>query len=120
MGQPVPKVSSADVARIAKREFGPTEESNVVQLLSEIPSHGFHHDPYRVQLAVLKIAGGNRERLLAAIATASRDARDVIAYAEYPRYMRQSSADVSDVSIRPEVIQDDWRQYVTWLEREPA
>ena len=120
MDQPVPKVYKADVARIAKRDFGPTEEGSIIQLLSDIPLHGSRHDPSRVQLAVLKLAGGNKERLLAAIATASQDARDVIAYAEYPRYMRQSSADVSDVNVRPELIRDDWRQYATWLEREPA
>jgi len=116
MDQPVPKVTKADVSRIAKRDFGPTEEGGVVELLSEIPLHGFRHDPYRVQLAVLKLAEGNKDRLREAIMTASIDERDVIAFAEYPRYTKQISTDVSDVNIRPEVIREDWRQYATWLD----
>jgi hypothetical protein len=120
MDQPVPKVTQADATRIAKRDFGPANEASVIKILSDIPLHGSAINQSRVQLAVLKLAAGNREFLLAAAATASTDFRDVIAPAEYPRYIKQSWADVADVNIRPEVIRDDWAQYSNWLERENA
>jgi hypothetical protein len=120
MKQPVPKVTKADVARIAERDFKSGDVESVLRLLSELTPKCGPHDPSRVQLAVLKLDGGNPDWLLAEIATASQDPRDVIAGAECPQYMKRIGSGLSGVNIRQEVIASDWKQYVTWLEREPA
>jgi hypothetical protein len=68
-----------------------------------------------VQLAVLKLAAGDIGALRREIETAKRDYRDVLAYAEYPRYSREIGFDDVLESVRQAVIDEDWRQYETWL-----
>jgi hypothetical protein len=69
--------------RIVRRDFAPGEAPQVEPLLRE-------RDPAlppRVALAVLKLASGVLEAVRANLEAASRDWRDVIAYAEYPSYL---------------------------------
>jgi hypothetical protein len=71
----------------------------------------------RVQLAILKLTEGQRERLEELVGMAKRDYRDVIAYAEYPEEMRTGFVGMKRLS--PEeaqaVRQRDREQYLAWL-----
>ena len=83
MKQPVPEVSRDDVERIVARDFSADQVEMVKTILAEYAEVNPKRS-YRVQLAVLKLAGGNIEKVRSNIETAKRDLRDVIAYAEYP------------------------------------
>lgn len=115
--QPIPKISNVDVERIARREFG-AESAHALEILSEYGADDWHKAPERVRVAALKLARGDIEALRGAIDTAKQDYRDVIAWAEYPKYMRDvsPSAEIS-AGDRKEVTDADWKQYVEWLNR---
>jgi hypothetical protein len=71
----------------------------------------------RVQLAILKVCEGDRERLPELVAMAKRDYRDVLAYAEYPEELRTGWVEMRKMS-REEVKAlraRDRAQYLAWL-----
>jgi len=118
MSQPTPKVSSADVERIVRRDFG-SDSRRALDILSEYGKEDWHRETERVRLAALKLAAGDLRRLRSEIETASQDYRDVLASAEYPAYSRyvHPSAGLPETD-RQIIIDADWRQYCEWLERE--
>jgi hypothetical protein len=115
MHQPVPTVTRADVERIARRDFAPADVSRALAILDEYQSDG--GSPSRVQLAVLKLAAGDISALRREIETAKCDYRDVLAYAEYPRYSREIGFDDVSDSVKQTVIDEDWRQYEIWFKQ---
>lgn len=114
--QPVPDVTDKDVKRVVDREF-PYETVIVMSILEE---HQSARCGPRVQLAALKLAKGNIEKLRQHIQYAfTRDYRDVLVAAEYPEYHRigwdriQALADEE----RSRIIDQDWKQYEDWLSK---
>jgi hypothetical protein len=112
--QPAPDVTHDDVVRILRRDFAPGEIRRAEALLRD-------SDPAlspRVALAILKLSDGDLDAVRGNIEAASRDWRDVIAYAEYPAYMSKvpgTGALRSDQ--RNQIIRSDWEQYRSWLDR---
>ncbi len=118
--QPVPKVSDEDVRRIALRDFGEGNVALALSIVEEFGKQSWNKPSPRVRLAILKLADGDLDQLLDATQTAIEDYRDVLAWAEYPRYSREIGfGDVPD-SVKQGVIDDDWRQYHEWFERKSA
>jgi hypothetical protein len=84
-------------------------------MLREYGTEEWHREPTRVQLAALKVANGNVQRLRACIDSAKRDA---LAAAEYPAYckigfrVRELPAEE-----RRRIIDGDWQQYDEWLKK---
>ena len=78
-------------------------------------SHGLGRA--RVQLAILKLSEGERERLTELVGMAKKDYRDVLAYAEYPEEMRIGFVGMSRLSAEEvkAVRQRDREQYLRWL-----
>lgn len=114
MKQPVPKVSQADALRIIARDFEPPNGERVRVLLAD-PELTLSP---RTLLAVLKLSNGDVGSVAANLETARKDWRDVIAYAEYPAYMRAASGSTRlSADRRSELIQADWKQYQLWLNR---
>jgi hypothetical protein len=114
MKQPHPKVAAEDVERVARREF-PT--CDVVEVLGLVELYD-DREPFRVRLAILKLAAGNIEQLMHWIDAALLDYRDVLAPAEYPGYLRR--VPISG-ALPPEeeqgIIDNDWKQYQDWFYR---
>jgi len=67
----------------------------------------------RVALAILKIAGADRQQLENWTSAANADYRDVLAWAEYPRLM-QAGARI-DPRRRQQLAAEDERAYAAWL-----
>ena len=112
MDQPVPKVSQPDVDRVIARDFEPAVRGQLEALLAD---PALNLSP-RVVLAVLKLSDGDIAAAEANLETARMDWRDVIAYAEYPAYMKATSGSARpDPDRRSELIQADWEQYECWL-----
>lgn len=118
MEQPTPTVTRADVERVVRRDFPPEQFDSVMSVLAEYGGESWHRELHRVQLAVLKLAAGSLDDLRREIETAKRDYRDVLAYAEYPAYMKKTFR-VSQLPAdeQRKIIDEDWRQYETWLKK---
>lgn len=86
MNQPVPSYKEQDLERVIAREV------------------------LRVQMACLKRADGGLEAL--EIENACNDYRDVLAAAEYPRYLKAHGSEA-----RQSAIESDWSQLQSWLNR---
>ena len=115
--QPVPDVTEMDVERIVERDFK-YDFTTVMALLNELRTDQRNSRNARVQLAALKLANGSMERLRSNIELAKRDYRDVLAYAEYPKYIRNGFR-VRELPAdeQLQMIDNDWRQYNEWLRK---
>ncbi len=63
-------------------------------------------------MACLKCAAGDAAKVVGMVEAAQQDYRDVLAWAEYPRYML-----ASDEEERQRAIVDDWAELQAWLQR---
>ncbi|MBI5691435.1 MAG: hypothetical protein HZC55_15230 [Verrucomicrobia bacterium] len=115
--QPVPAATLAEVDRIARREFPGERAADALSLLEAYGSQPWHREIPRVRLAVLKLAGGNLEKLRRSLATANQDYRDALAAAEYPTYLAKVFPGDPDSARRSGAIAADWQQYRAWLDR---
>ena len=112
--QAAPAVNANDVRRVVERDFPPESQELVFAILAEFrPDQG--ETAARIHLAALKLAGGDVDRLIAQIAVATHDWRDVVTAAEYPAYAKQRSPKSLSSERRQEIIQADWNQYHEWL-----
>lgn len=106
------------VDRVVCRDFVAEEYDAVTAMLSEYGKERWHREPTGVQLAALKAANGNQQKLRACIESAKRDYRDALAAAEYPACskigFRLSELPAKE---RSRIIGSDWRQYEEWLKR---
>lgn len=118
MDQPVPDVSEEDVVRVVQRDFGPDQFDAVMKIVSEYGTGDRERGRHRVRLAVLKLANGNMAAVRSYIETAKCDYRDILAYAEYPEYMKtvSPSREIAEEK-RERIILSDWDQYRNWLNR---
>jgi hypothetical protein len=115
--QPTPTVTGADVERVVRRDFPPDQFESVMSVLAEYGGETWHREMHRVHLAILKLAAGRLDALRGEVETAKCDYRDILAYAEYPRYSREIGFGDVPALLKRDVIEDDWRQYESWLTR---
>ena len=119
MNQPIPKVTDADVERIAVRDFGNAQLSQVMEILQEYGKQEWNRPGGpRVRLAILKLANGDLEQLSMHTKIAIQDGRDVLSLAEYPRWTAEVGFDEVSRKVERAVIDEDWKQYREWLEKE--
>ncbi len=116
--QPVPDVSEDDVRRVIRRDFGHTAENEILSILCEYGREAWQGGETRVRVDILKLAGGDKEKVGEYTATACRDARDVMAWAEYPRYIREVlPGGTMDEEAKQRIIDADWAEYREWLSK---
>jgi hypothetical protein len=103
--------------RIKVRRYWPDEDP--AEIIAILNQYGGSGEPgrTRVQLAILKLAEGQKERLPELVQMAKRDYRDVLAYAEYPEQIKTDVADLMAMSKeeRKALRQRDKEQYRKWL-----
>lgn len=110
-------VTAEDVERVTRREF-PESASEVLDLLDGYQDPDSADGTNRVRLGALKLAAGDRDKLARLIASAKRDYRNIIAYAESPGYMRDvSPASSLSPAERNRIVEADLAQYRAWLQR---
>ena len=116
MSQPVPQVTATDVARVMGRDVPAAAQAAVAELLGRYTEANGPVSVPRVHLAVLKLSGGDTEKVAEYVEAARQDYRDVLAWAEYPRYFARGG--FRDEDEQRQVIDDDWAEYKAWLDRE--
>ncbi len=89
-----------------------------MEILQEYGKQEWNKPGPRVRLAILKLANGDLSQLKEHTKVAIQDFRDVLAMAEYPRWTKEIGFDRKARKVERAVIDDDWRQYCEWLERE--
>jgi len=87
--------------------------SEALALLDSYRSQTSETGTTRVQLAILKLSGGDLEQVRQYVETARRDFRDVLAWAEYPEAMERGPK-VSPEERRA-IEERDRQQYLDWL-----
>jgi hypothetical protein len=109
VSQPVPKVARKHVERIVRRDFPVEKFAEVMAALDEYRkrSQGFEID--RVQLDILKLAGGKLEAIPELV---KEDPRDVISRAEYPSYRWDTCR--LPAEDQKKIFAKDWQQYLAW------
>ena len=116
--QPVPRVTAADIERVVRRDFPEAQVADVLAMLAEYGTEIWHKERERVRLAALKLANGDVGKLRSTIDRAKLDYRDVLAPAEYPKFMQEGMRFRRLRSRDREVIYtDDWQQYERWLKK---
>jgi hypothetical protein len=120
MSEHIPKVNRDDVRRIILREFQSHGVDPILGILDGYGAEEWQQGKERVQLAILKVSGGDIDRLRELVDTACYDFRDVVAPAEYPRFWAIGlvAAEKMSDEEKKRLIEDDWRQYQEWLNRE--
>lgn len=118
--QPIPQVTADDVERVVRRDFPADDYATVIKILNDYGTENWHRERIRVQLAALKLANANVEKLRACIEAAKRDYRDALVAAEYPAYhgiaWTREFRDTSNEE-KARIIESDWRQYEEWLKK---
>ncbi len=115
--QPTPSVTTNDVRRIIRRDFGDERIAEVQAILSRYGTKDWQRETARVHLAILKLANGDLDRLKQHTETASSDYRDVLSPAEYSRYSDLAWSNSRDPKTEQQAIRDDWDEYQSWLAR---
>ena len=116
--QPVPRVTAADIERVVRRDFPEAQVADVLAMLAEYGTEIWHKERERVRLAALKLANGDVGKLRSTIDRAKLDYRDVLAPAEYPKFMQEGMRFRRLRSRDREVIYtDDWQQYERWFKK---
>ena len=107
------------VKAIVARLWPTADIEEIMDLLDEYGVESHEKGQPRVQLAILKLSEGERERLPNLVRMAKRDYRDVLAYAEYPEAMRIGPKKMRQLSTKEAqaLRQRDKRQYKRWLNR---
>ena len=93
------------------------DPQEIMNVLDEYGVESHERGRARVQLAVLKLSGGQRDRLEELVRMAKRDYRDIVAYAEYPEEMRIGFVGVRRLTAEEvkAVRRRDREQYLEWL-----
>ena len=116
--QPVPEITREDIERLVRRDYPADVVQDVMRMLEEYGVEGWHREPERVRAAILKLSRGKLENVRQNVETARMDYRDVLAYAEYPRYFREPGVDAMPAAEQEKIIEADWKDYQDWLHRE--
>lgn len=105
------EITRAMVVEKVHALFGPADREAVLGILAD------GGDSPRVQMAILKLAGGSVDEVLKWVIQARTDYRDVLAAAEYPRATRTSSEmrDILAESERDRIRRLDRDDYLAWL-----
>ncbi len=75
--------SREDVLLLIPHVFPHEDLATITELLDLYGAESYENERERVQMAILKLSNGDIDRLLANLALAKRDYRDVLMAAEY-------------------------------------
>lgn len=109
----------SQVLRKIKQLWPDADPQEILDLLNAYGTESYETGRTRVQLAILKLSGGDRERLPDLVKMAKVDFRDVLAYAEYPEEMRTAPTEMRDMPEKEvrSIRQNDREQYEAWLKK---
>jgi hypothetical protein len=102
------------VEALVARLFKPEVRAEVANVLAQYGTQAHEREEIRVRVAVLKLSEGSLDRLRELVARATRDYRDVLAWAEYPEELRSPTWRLPAAE-RARIRTADRAQYLAWL-----
>lgn len=119
-----PEINRDTVLAKTRQVFANEDTETIVGLLDQYGIEPYEREQASVQLAILKLSGGDSDKLLRYIGVAKTDYRDVSAWAEYPNESRRGTKlkryrELNDIPIE-EIREIDRQQYLDWLNAEPS
>lgn len=112
MNQPVATYTERDFERVLMRDYPVELHAEVRAILDVYGKEKGQQGQLRVRMACLKLAVSNLADLRKYVLNACIDYRDVLAWAEYPAYMRAHGP-----AEQKKAIEQDWEQLQKWLHR---
>ena len=114
------RLSSAIAQRVDRLWPREDDRRRVREALLRYGSETYEPEVDRVRLAILKISDGDLESVLTNVATAKRDFRDVLMWAEYPGeagvgWSWRADLSQADRDRLAEIRRLDREQYEEWL-----
>lgn len=106
------------VTRKAREVFPREDASKIMGILDQYGVRPHEQERERVQLAILKLSGGEVERLQKEVNVAKRDYRDVLVYAEYPLWVESPMPEKGTKEAK-EFEEKNRKQYLDWLNGRP-
>ena len=100
----------------ARQCFPNEDQEKIIGILDLYGKESHVRELERVQIAILKLSGGDLESLRAYVEIAKRDFRDVLAYAEFPEEMSKDTWKMSDKEEVNRIRERDRQQYIDWLQ----
>lgn len=91
----------------------PDIRRQVESMLADYGEADYEREPARVRLAILKLAGADAEKVAYYLGQARQDYRDVLAWAEYPREMREPPGGGPAIE---KLRRADREEYERWLD----
>jgi hypothetical protein len=107
-------VTPAVVTQLVARLFPVDQRPAVSALLERYGTLAHEKEADRVRVAALKLSQGSLDKLTELIDHATRDYRDILAWAEYPGEMRQATWRLPAVE-QSRIRAEDRAQYLAWL-----
>lgn len=102
------------------KNYWPDEDPlAILDILNAYGTGEMERGKTRVHLAILKCSDGHLDRLSDLVATAKRDWRDIVAFAEYPEQMKLGFVAMRELTPaqRKALKKRDAKQYAEWLVR---
>lgn len=117
LSQPLLNVTPEDLKRIIRRDYSSCDAAVVQQTLEAYGKESWRREVNRVRLAVLKLGNGHLEHLSSAVRFACIDYRDVLYWAELPRYSAELKLGQADEEKRKALLEEDAKQLREWFEK---
>jgi hypothetical protein len=108
------ELTAALVEALVTRLFRPEVRVEATNVLAQYGTQAHEREDIRVRVAALKLSGGSLDRLRELVATAKRDYRDVLAWAEYPEELRSPTWRMPAAD-QARIRAADRAQYIAWL-----
>lgn len=111
------RITRSKVLQKVRQYWPDGDPQEIMDLLDRYGMERHEWGRARVQLAILKLSAGKRDRLEELVRMAKVDYRDALAYAEYPEEMRLGFIGMGQLSAEEAkaVRQRDRAQYLEWL-----
>jgi|SRR5215813_717055 len=100
----------------AKQCFPNEDQGKIMDILDLYGKEFYARERERVQIAILKLSGGDLQNLCEYVEIARRDFRDVLSSAEYPEETRKRAWNMSDKEEVKRIRERDRQQYIDWLQ----
>ncbi|MCB1023163.1 MAG: hypothetical protein KDB79_02150 [Acidobacteria bacterium] len=104
------------VVRKIKQEFPDDDQDEILKVLDQYGVESYEQERERVQVAIIKLAEGNLEKLKTEVSGAKGDFRDTLGAAEYPEQSRKATWRMKDKEKANKIVESDRKKYLEWLE----
>ena len=119
MSDLIPDISTKDIDYLITREFPNRNSSDIINVLNQYKSDS-NEGRNKIWCSIIKLCKGNVKKLEYYTERAVNDYRDVLLWAETPRYLKYDYSVLSKKSRKEQdlLAEEDYKNYNLWINRE--